>query len=83
MVLIFHEALPYDTNICYNNIQFFTKINRSINKTKKKKYSKMIHRITKVHNIDDFCNKYTFVYKEMVAKRETSTFHNILMLNIR
>ena len=43
----------------------------------------MIHRITKVHNNDDFCNKYTFVYKEMVAKEtHTSTFHNILMLNI-
>ena len=68
MVLIFHEALTYDTNICYNNIQFFTKIN------KKKKYSKMIHRITKVHNNDDFCNKYTFVYKEMVAKEKPQHF---------
>ena len=74
MVLIFHEALTYDTNICYNNIQFFTKINRSINNNNKKKYSKMIHRITKVHNNDDFCNKYTFVYKEMVAKEKPQHF---------
>ena len=72
MVLIFHEALTYDTNICYNNIQFFTKINRSINK--KKRYSKMLHRITKVHNNDDFSNKYTFVYKEMVAKEKPQHF---------
>ena len=75
MVLIFHEALTYDTNICYNNIQFFTKIKRSINKKKKKKKNtKMMHRITKVHNNDDFCNKYSFVYKEMVAKEKPQHF---------
>ena len=34
----------------------------------------MIHRITKVHNNDDFCNKYTFVYEEMVAKEKPQHF---------
>ena len=35
MVLIFHEALIYDTNICYNDIQFYK--NQSINQKKTKK----------------------------------------------
>ena len=41
----------------------------------------MIHRITKVHNNDDFCNKYTFVYKEMVAK-ETSQHFTIFIYEL-
>ena len=32
MVLIFYEALIYDTNICYNNIHFF--LQKQINQPK-------------------------------------------------
>ena len=39
--------------IIYNFLQ--KQIDQSKNK---KKYSKMIHRITKFHDNDDFCNKY-------------------------
>ena len=41
----------------------------------------MIRRITNVHHNDKFCNKYMSIMRNG-SKRETSTFHNILMLNI-
>ena len=49
MVLIFHEALIHDTNLCYNNLHIFTK-----NQSFKKNLVYMIHRITKVHDNDSF-----------------------------